>query len=74
MINLIKVLKEGKQNEYGCLMAMILPEHSKLINNFCNKIIDDDDLYIEGNEYGRENESHVTIRYGFNPDLNDSVA
>jgi 2'-5' RNA ligase len=71
MINLKKVLKEQKQNEFGCLMAMIPEKYNQKINNFNKKIILDEELYIEGDEFGREKEGHVTIRYGFLPDLNE---
>ena len=55
----------------GCLMAMIDEEYSKILNKFNHKLIPDEDLYIEGNEFGREKECHVTIKYGFFPDLNE---
>ena len=34
------------------------------------KLVKDSQLYTESNEcYGREKEPHVTIKYGFSPDL-----
>lgn len=55
----------------GCLMAMIPKEIGVLITNFGKKIIPDEDLYIKDGEFGRETESHVTVRYGFTKDLNE---
>ena len=38
---------------------------------FSKQLINDNDLYVENGEYGRENECHITIRYGFLKDLNE---
>ena len=60
------MLTENRSNETarkGCLMAMIPEETSKLIVNFTKQLINENDLYVEGNEYGLETEAHVTIRY-----------
>ena len=68
------MLTENRSNETarkGCLMAMIPEETSKLIVNFTKQLINENDLYVEGDEYGLETEGHVTIRYGFLKDLNE---
>jgi len=63
----------GHKNEYGCLMAMVSPADGQSIVKFGKSLIRDSDLYIkQGEEYGRETEPHVTILFGFNPDLKES--
>ena len=63
----------GHKNEYGCLMAMVSPTAGQSIIKFGKSLIRDSDLYIkQGEEYGRETEPHVTIRFGFTPDLKDA--
>lgn len=74
MIALKDILMENRSNvtaRRGCLMAMLTKEDCKQIVNFGKRLVSDEDLYLEGNEYGRETESHVTIRYGFIQDLNE---
>lgn len=73
MINLKEMLTENRDlsARRGCLMAMISKEDTAKILQFSKQLIKDEDLYLEGNEYGRETESHVTIRYGFLKDLNE---
>ncbi len=74
MINIKKLLlKEdrNKANEYGCLMARFPKEISEKLVAFGKKLIKEKDLYKEGEEFGREHEGHVTIRYGFTKDLNE---
>lgn len=65
------MLNEDRKSsaDKGCLMAMILnPERQSLLN-FGKKLVKDEDLYIVDDEFGREEETHVTILYGFVPDL-----
>jgi 2'-5' RNA ligase len=73
MINLKMMLTEDRNNSisHGCLMAMLSKEVSEKIINFGKRVIGEDQLYTEGNEFGRESESHVTIKYGFTKDLNE---
>ena len=74
MINLKEMLMEDRSNQTakkGCLMAMLSEEDTAKILKFSKQLINDEDLYLEDNEYGRESESHVTIRYGFLKDLNE---
>lgn len=73
MINLSNMLTENRDKTAtkGCLMAMIPKESSDAILKFNKQLINDNDLYIENGEYGRENECHITIRYGFIKDLNE---
>lgn len=56
---------------YGCLMAKVDGPNSKKIVEFGNKIINEDILFDEGGEYGREKTPHITIKYGFDPDLTE---
>lgn len=78
MINLKEILVEGKNvdDRRGCLMAMLDERLCNVIVDFNKKIIKEGDLYHELNEngedeYGREHECHITIRYGFTRDLNE---
>ena len=53
----------------GCLMAMIREPHAEKIRQWGSKTISESSLFIEGDDFGREKESHITIRYGFTRDL-----
>lgn len=57
--------------DHGCLMAMFPEEHCEILNKYNHKLIPDDVLYIKDGEFGREKECHVTIKYGFLPDLTE---
>lgn len=57
--------------DHGCLMAMLPKDIAKTLVEFGKKIIPDEDLYIKDGEFGRETDSHVTIRYGFTRDLTE---
>ena len=56
---------------YGCLMALVEGSAAQKILNVNKRIVNDNILYTEGTEYGREKEPHTTIKYGFQPDLNE---
>jgi len=73
MIKLSPMLKEERTStvDKGCLMANILKPYQKMLVDFGKQLVKDDDLYIVGDEYGREKETHVTILYGFVPELNE---
>lgn len=74
MITLKEMLTEDRSNltaRRGCLMALLRPEDCAKIVDFGQRLIRDEDLYLEGEEYGREKDGHVTIRYGFTRDLNE---
>jgi len=73
IINYLRLLTEERTTTapYGCLMAKVADSHSKKIIEFGNKIISDDILFVENNEFGREIDPHVTIKYGFDPDLTE---
>jgi hypothetical protein len=55
----------------GCLMAKVDNSNSQKILAFSKKIISDDILYDKNGEFGREMTPHVTIKYGFDPDLTE---
>lgn len=68
------MLTEDRSNltaRKGCLMAMLSQEDCAKIVDFGSKLIKEEDLYLEGDEYGREREGHITVRYGFTRDLNE---
>lgn len=57
---------------YGCLMCYISKDVVPKLIEVGNRLVKDSQLYTEPNEdYGRESEPHVTIKYGFSPDLTD---
>ena len=59
------------QNQFGCLMAMIPNEYAKHLVAFNKAIVPEADLYnVPGDDsYGYATEPHVTLKYGFIPDL-----
>ena len=78
MINFKQLLlaDKDKSQEFGCLMALVNKKDCIPIINFNKKLIKDEDLYHEINkngkdEYGRELECHITIKFGFIRDLNE---
>jgi len=72
-IGYVKLLTEERfhSSPYGCLMAKVEDGYSKKIIDFGKRIIQDFALYTKNNEFGRENEPHITIKYGFEPELNE---
>ena len=72
-ISYVKLLTEERFHSapYGCLMAKVEDGYSQKIIDFGKKIIQDSILYTKNNEFGRENTPHITIKYGFEPDLNE---
>lgn len=74
IIKLKPMLNEDRNDsaDKGCLMAMILEPQRQALLNFGNKLVREEDLYVVGDEFGREKETHVTILYGFVPDLDKS--
>lgn len=74
MINIKEMLLEDRSNataKKGCLMAMVPKDVAEKLHRFNQKLIKEEHLYLEGDEYGRETEPHITIRYGFLKDLNE---
>jgi tRNA nucleotidyltransferase/poly(A) polymerase len=62
-----KEIKEetSERIEYGCLMLFLeVPIWSKITS-----VVDLDDLYIKGDDYGVEKEPHLTILYGFHDEV-----
>jgi 2'-5' RNA ligase len=72
MIKLKELLLEGQKNDYGCLMAMVNDIYSRKILNFNYDLIDEESLHVKGNDYGRECNCHVTLKYGFTKNYTDS--
>jgi hypothetical protein len=73
MINMKSFLTEDRNStlDRGCLMAMFPEEMCHIFNKYNHLIVPEENLYIKDGEFGREKECHVTIRYGFLPDLNE---
>lgn len=51
-------------------MAGVGNEHAQKLLNFNKNIIQEDLIYKEGEDYGREVEPHVTIKYGLTESYN----
>ena len=64
MISLMKLVENRDNVRYGCVMARIDEEASRLVLDFNYKIIGEELLYKEGEEFGREQHPHITIKYG----------
>jgi 2'-5' RNA ligase len=66
-------ITENRKNEYGCLMALVAPRISKNIIKFGKTIVPDEILHIGNPEdnFGRDEEPHVTVKFGFTKDLTD---
>ncbi len=62
MISLMKLV-EGKY-DYGCVMARIHEESAQKILDFNRKTIGEHIIYREGDDYGREESPHITLKYG----------
>jgi len=61
----MKSVKDRK----GCLMAYPTNNVTKTLNAYNNKIVNEKDLFVENDDFGREKDPHVTILYGFINDL-----
>lgn len=72
MIKLEERTMAAEENRKGCLMAYASPKASQVIIDWNKKVIPEEYLYIKDNDYGRDKEPHVTILYGFVPDLNEN--
>jgi 2'-5' RNA ligase len=68
---LLEAKHKTHQNEYGCLMVY-LDINKKKWDSILD-LIDNEDLYQPEDDptYGKENEPHVTILYGFHDDINE---
>jgi len=74
MIHIAKLVTEKRSEssiDKGCLMADVSPEICKKLVEFGKKIIPESDLYVEGDEFGRELECHITVLYGFTRNLTE---
>jgi hypothetical protein len=64
--------KNNVKKQYGCLMALFDEDYGKHFVNFSKKTIPHSMIYNDPNDpdgYGYETSPHVTIKYGFTPDL-----
>ena len=64
-------------NECGCLMAYVDPTYGPRITSTGQRLIPPQNLYTDPEDptYGYDTEPHVTLKYGFEPDLGrDEVA
>lgn len=60
------------KRSFGCLMAYLDQSSSSKVLAAGSKLVSDVNLYeVPGEEYGRETVPHVTIKFGFTPDLSE---
>ena len=66
-----EVLNENVTYDYGCVMLYFDPNST--IFNKAQELISNEDVYNnDEQEYGRENEPHITILYGLHNDIEDN--
>lgn len=59
-------MKENVKYQYGCIMGIVDPKTASTLLKISKKLIPDDALFFEeGQEYGRETECHITVKFGF---------
>lgn len=59
------------KNNYGCLMAMVDSTYGPHVVKIGKTVVPSEILYTDPNDpsYGYDEEPHVTVKYGFTPDL-----
>jgi hypothetical protein len=65
------LITENRHAEKGCLMAYVDPTYGPRITSTGQRLIPPQILYTDPNDptYGYDNEPHVTLKYGFEPDI-----
>jgi hypothetical protein len=65
------LLENDAPREYGCLMGYCPENIKSYFVKFAKTAIPEEDLYIDPNDpsFGYEEDPHVTVKYGFKPDL-----
>ena len=68
---LYMLITENRHAEKGCLMAYVDPTYGPRITSTGQRLIPPQILYTDPNDptYGYDNEPHVTLKYGFEPDI-----
>ena len=69
MISLMRLI-EGRY-DYGCVMARIDEDAARKLLDFNYKMISEDLIYKEGNDFGREQNPHITVKYGLVQSYNE---
>ena len=64
MIRLKTLLTEDVKYQYGCIMAQIRPQDATKILDFNCRLIGEEMIFMEGDDYGREDDPHITVKYG----------
>jgi hypothetical protein len=62
--DIIAQTKKVKQGNYSCVMALVPHDLAQEIVAWGVRNVPDEDLYLDGDKFGRELEAHVTIKYG----------
>jgi hypothetical protein len=67
----MSILIENRINKYGCLMAYVSPTYGPHVIRLGRTAIPPQILYTDPNDptYGYDEEPHVTLKYGFEPDI-----
>jgi len=63
-LDLTAQTKKVKQGNYSCVMALVPHDLAQEIVAWGVRNVPDEDLYLDGEKFGRELESHITIKYG----------
>lgn len=71
----IMLINENRHLEKGCLMAYVDPTYGPRIAATGQRIIAPQSVYTDPDDptYGYDTEPHVTLKYGFEPDLTKSA-
>jgi len=62
--DIVAQTKKVKQGNYSCVMALVPHDLAQEIVAWGVRNVPDEDLYLDGEKFGRELESHITIKYG----------
>lgn len=67
--------KKGDTYDYSAVLCTIPPSIAKFLEAWGVENIPDEDVYTEegGRSYGRENDFHVTVKYGLHDGKEDKV-
>ena len=68
------LITENRHSEKGCLMAYADPTYGLHIATTAQRIIPSQSIYTDPDDptYGYETQPHITLKYGFEPDLTKS--
>lgn len=71
--NNLKIAKIGVDYDFSSTQINFPDDLANKIKKWCQKNISDSDVYTEGKKYGRENEIHITVKYGLHTKKVDDI-